>query len=114
MKNSSYIPDRGDIVTLNFNPQSGYEQKGLRPALVISIKLFNKCTNGAIVCPITNTKKENHPLRVSLNDNLKTTGYIMCEQIKTVDFVARKASFKESVDVPTMNEVLDIIGSFIE
>jgi len=54
---SAYIPEKGDFITLSFDPQSGHEQKGRRPALVISNFIFNKATGLAILCPITNTNR---------------------------------------------------------
>jgi len=54
----AYVPKQGDIIALSFDPQAGHEQKGRRPALVVSRDLFNQKTGLAIVCPITKTEKE--------------------------------------------------------
>jgi len=69
---------QGDIIKINFNPQSGHEQSGSRPAVVISNNYFIEKAKLAIVCPITNTDK-NFPLHVKLDDRIKTTGVVLCE-----------------------------------
>ena len=118
---------QGDIVLLDFDPQSGHgtdteplrgegsplAQKGRRPALVISNNLFNKYSEMAIVCPITNTDK-NHPLHVRLNEKTKTQGVILCDQVKTMDIKARKFKSLESIPGETLENVLDIVFSIIE
>jgi mRNA interferase MazF len=64
---ANYIPQKGDLIILTFDPQSGHEQKGRRPALVVSNSLFNQHTGLAIVCPITNTKRD-FPFHVAIGD----------------------------------------------
>lgn len=108
-----YIPEHGDIVFLEFDPQAGYEQKGKRPTLVVSNTTFNKFTKMALVCPITNTNK-GFPLHVELDNRTKTTGVIMCEQVKDLDIKARNASFYEKAPKDILEEVLDILLGFIE
>ncbi|MCL2318601.1 MAG: type II toxin-antitoxin system PemK/MazF family toxin [Treponema sp.] len=104
---------QGSIILVDFDPQAGHEQKGKRPALVISNDLFNKYSEMAIVCPITNTDK-NHPLHVRLNDTTKTTGVILCDQIKTMDIKARNYRHLENIPEDILESVLDIIFSLIE
>lgn len=104
---------QGDIININFNPQSGHEQSGYRPALVVSNDSYNKITGLCIVCPITNTNK-NFPLHVKLDQNTTTTGVILCEHVKSLDTVARKAVFKEKLPDDILSEVLDIIYGSIE
>lgn len=108
-----YILKPGDILFLEFNPQTGHEQKGKRPALVVSNSTFNKFTEMALVCPITNTNK-GFPLHVELDSRTKTTGVIMCEQVKALDIKARKGTFFEKVPKDVLEEVLDILIGFIE
>lgn len=110
---TDYIPEQGDIITLDFDPQLGHEQKGKRPALVISNSTFNKLTKMAIVCPITNTKR-GFPLHVVIDDSLTTTGVIMCEQVKSLDITARDFAFKEKAPLEILEEVVNILYSFIE
>ncbi|MDI9479814.1 MAG: type II toxin-antitoxin system PemK/MazF family toxin [Syntrophomonadaceae bacterium] len=109
----SYIPEQGDIIFLNFDPQIGHEQKGKRPAFVISNNVFNRFTKLAIVCPITNTDRD-FPLHVRLDKRTKTTGVIMCEQAKSLDVSARGISFVEKVPKDLVKEVIDIITSSVE
>jgi len=90
----SYVPDKGDFITLSFDPQSGHEQKGRRPALVISNSLFNKATGLAVVCPVTNTNR-NIPFHLPVPGASSLTGFVMAEQVKSVDYNARKARFVE-------------------
>ena len=106
-----YIPEQGDIVLLEFDPQAGHEQKGKRPALVVSNDTYNRFTNLGIVCPITNTYR-NFPLHVELDERTKTTGVIMCEQMKALDIHARSVVFYEKVPKDIIEEVVDIIKGF--
>lgn len=108
-----YIPHQGDIVFIDFNPQAGHEQAGRRPALVVSNDSYNKYTNMAIVCPITNTDNA-FPLHIRLDDRTATTGVILCEQVKALDLNARNASFKESLPTDLLQEVLERIILSIE
>lgn len=106
-----YIPKQGDIVALNFDPQSGHEQKGRRPAIIISNKVFNKHLGLAFACPITNTKRD-FPFHVEVvSENI--TGYIMAEQMKSIDYNSRKIKFIEKADEKTMNRILGIVDSII-
>ena len=109
----AYIPMQGDIIFLEFDPQAGHEQKGRRPALVVSNDTFNQFTKIAMVCPITNVNRD-FPLHVRLDDRTTTTGIIMCEQVKALDVTARKAVFKEKVPEDIIEEVTDILAGFIE
>ena len=88
-----YIPDQGDIVTLNFDPQSGHEQKGRRPAIIISNKIFNQYLGLAFACPITNTKRE-FPFHIEI-ESQNITGFIMGEQMKSIDYKSRNIKFIE-------------------
>lgn len=89
-----YVPEKGDLIALSFDPQSGHEQKGRRPALVVSNFLFNKATGLAIVCPLTNTNR-NIPFHLPVPSSSSLTGFVMVEQVRSVDFNARKAKFVE-------------------
>ena len=74
---------QGDIIIVSFDPQIGHEQAGRRPALVVSNDFYNANCNLTILCPITNTQR-NNPYHVALS-RCSTTGFIMCEQIRTMD-----------------------------
>lgn len=109
----AYIPEQGDIIFLEFDLQAGHEQKGRRPAFVVSNNTFNQFTKIAIVCPITNTNRR-FPLHVPLDERTKTTGVIMCEQVKSLDIAARNASFLEKAPKDILEEVVDILIGFVD
>ena len=107
-----YIPEQGDIVVLSFDPQSGHEQKGRRPAIIVSNKTFNQHLGLAFACPITNTKRD-FPFHIEVkSDNI--TGFIMGEQMKSIDYNARNIKFIEKADQKTINQILGIIDSIME
>ena len=85
-----YVPKKGDFIAVTFDPQSGHEQMGRRPALVVSNDLFNRHTGLAIVCPITTTHKH-FPFHVAVAGEKNVSGFVMVEQVKSVDFRARDA-----------------------
>jgi mRNA interferase MazF len=89
-----YIPDRGDIVFLNFDPTKGHEQRGHRPALVLSPLSYNRKTSLALFMPITN-KQKGYPFEVVLPAELKTQGVVLADQIKCLDWQDRGIEFVE-------------------
>ncbi|MGB3206783.1 MAG: endoribonuclease MazF [Crinalium sp.] len=99
-----YIPSRGDIVYLDFDPTKGHEQKGYRPAFVISPHTYNEKTSLALLMPITKQQKS-YPFEVLLPTNLKTYGVILSDQIKCLDWKARNIQFVESVPEDVIEEV---------
>jgi len=109
----SYIPNQGDIIYIDFDPQKGHEQRGRRPGLIVSNEQFYLKTKMAMVCPITNTLS-GFPMHIELDDRTVTTGAIMCEQVKCLDIIARNASFEEYIPEDILDEVIDLICSFIE
>ncbi len=108
---SKYIPDKGDFVILTFDPQAGHEQMGRRPALVISNKLFNEYTGLALVCPITDTDR-NIPFHICIPD-AGIAGFVMVDQIKSVDFRARVIQFMEKAPPILMREVMAILEAIV-
>ncbi|MDE5770109.1 MAG: type II toxin-antitoxin system PemK/MazF family toxin [Ruminococcus sp.] len=104
---------QGDIIKLNFNPQSGHEQAGYRPALVVSNEVFHQKTNLVIVCPISNTLND-FPLHIKLDTRTTTTGSILCQHIKSLDVVSRGYIFVEHLPDDILQEVCDIIYGEIE
>ena len=107
------IFEQGDIVYINFNPQSGHEQSGRRPAVVISNNTYNRFSKMLMLCPITNTNK-NHPFHISLDSRTSTTGVILCDQAKMLDVYARNAEFAEKIPDDILGEIVDMVYSFIE
>ena len=104
---------QGDIIKLNFNPQSGHEQAGYRPALVVSNDVFHQKTNLVIVCPISNTSND-FPLHVRLDEQSVTTGSVLCQHIKSLDVVSRGYVFVEHLPDDILQEVFDIIYGEME
>ncbi len=107
-----YIPRQGDIIAITFDPRSGHEQKGRRPALVVSKDLFNRSTGLAMVCPLTNTER-GFPFHVPVPENSSLTGFIMVEQVKSVDFRARRAKRIERASDKLLADVLSILDACI-
>ena len=101
------------ILSLDFDPQTGHEQRGRRPALVVSNESFNQFSKMAIVCPITNTDK-NHPFHVRLSQKTLVKGVILCDQPRTLDIYARIYEMIGRLSDNLLFEVIDIIGGFIE
>jgi len=110
----NYIPKQGDIIKLDFSPTKGHEQRGRRPALVVSNNTYNKYGRGiAIVCPITNTNR-GIGIQINLDDRNITTGVVMTDQIKALDLNERNPEYIEEVPLEILIEVCDIIGGFTE
>lgn len=105
-----YIPEKGDFAILTFDPQAGHEQKGRRPALVVSNTLFNRHTGLAMVCPITKTKR-NIPFHVEVPSESSLVGYIMVEQIKSVDYASRRVAFVGKAPRAVLDEVLSLLDA---
>ncbi len=105
MVNEKYIPERGDIVWLNFNQQSGHEQMGKRPAIVVSPKKYNSKTNLALFCPIT-SKIKNYPFEVIILQK-EINGVILSDQIKSLDWKERNAEFIGKSSEEVLEEVIN-------
>ena len=106
-----YVPKQGDFVSLSFDPQAGHKQKGRRPVFVISKTLFNQHTGLAIVCPLTNTDRK-IPFHVPVPETTGLTGFIMTEQVKAIDYRARRAKFINTSPKDLLAEVLAILDTF--
>ena len=109
---ATYIPKQGDIIAVTFDPQSGHEQKVRRPAFVVSKDLFNRSTGLSIVCPITKTDR-GFPFHIPIPKDSKLTGFIMVEQVKSVDFRSRRAKRIERSNGLLLSEVLSILDACI-
>jgi mRNA interferase MazF len=99
-------PDRGDIVWVDFDPQAGHEQAGRRPALIVSPRSYNRKVGLALLCPITSQRK-GYPFETYLPKGLKVTGVVLADQIKSIDWQARRAEFCCKAPAAT---ILDVIG----
>jgi mRNA interferase MazF len=100
-----YIPDRGDLVWLQFNPQSGHEQAGHRPAVALSPRAYNQRSSLALFCPITSRIK-GYPFEVVLPDGLPIGGAVLCDQAKSLDWAARQAKFAGKLPPAAIEDIL--------
>ena len=105
----SYVPKRGDVVWLSFQPQAGREQAGRRPALILSPTSYNRRIGLALVCPITNQRKD-YPFEVLIPDNEQVMGVILSDQIKSLDWRVRQAEYVCSLPDETVHEVLQKVN----
>ena len=105
--------NQGDIIRLDLDPQAGHEQKGRRPALVISNNSFNKYSSMYMICPITHTDKK-HAFHILLDNRTKTDGVILCDQARILDIKARNFEFIEPLPPDILNKAKNLVISFIE
>ena len=110
---SGYVPEKGDFVWLTFDPQAGHEQKGRRTAVVVSNTLFNKKTGLAFVCPTT-TRERGYPFHVSIPAGLPVHGFVMTDQLKSVDYRARKATYIAQAPEELVDEIMAIIEAIMQ
>ncbi|HSO81493.1 endoribonuclease MazF [Thiocapsa sp.] len=110
-----YVPEAGDIVWLHFNPQAGHEQAGHRPALVVSPSAYNGKTGLMLCCPMT-TQIKGYPFEVLIAGERPCA--VLADQVKNLDWVARKAQHKGRVATAELNEVrakiLALLGSELQ
>jgi mRNA interferase MazF len=111
VKKPKYIPERGDLVWLNFDPQAGHEQTGRRPALVISPKAYNGKAGLAIFCPITSQVK-GYPFEVAVTGGT-ISGVVLADQAKSLDWRARNTAFVEQATEPVVAEVLGKLATLV-
>lgn len=109
---AAYVPKKGDYISVVFDPQSGHEQKGRRPALVISHTQFNQHTGLAIVCPLTRTDRA-FPFHVAVVGDPAVHGFVMVEQVKSIDFRARSAKRVGKASEAVLDEVLALLDACV-
>ena len=107
-----YVPDRGDLVWISFNPQTGHEQAGRRPAFVVSPGSYNRKVGLALLCPITSQVK-GYPFEVTLPAGLEIAGVVLSDQVKSLDWRARNAKFIGKLPHATVAEVLDTLSTLV-
>ena len=110
---SSYVPDCGDLVWLEFTPQAGSEQRGRRPALVLSPKTYNGKVGLALFCPIS-SKFKGYPFEVALPDGYSVSGVVLSDQLKSLDWRSRKVKFIERTSSDIMAMVTSRVLPLIE
>jgi mRNA interferase MazF len=108
----AYVPARGDLVWLEFDPQTGHEQAGRRPALVVSHTAYNKKVGLALLCPITSAVKS-YPFEVALPSGLPVSGVVLSDQVKSLDWRARRAARIAAVPAPILDQVVARIVALI-
>jgi mRNA interferase MazF len=108
----SYVPDAGHVVWLEFNQRRGHEQAGRRPALVLSRADYNDKTSLAVVCPITSAAK-GYPFEVAVGEDPEVSGVVLSDHVKSLDWRARKAEHRGTVDASVIEEVRQNIAALI-
>ena len=112
MVDSDYVPDRGDLVWLEFTPHAGHEQAGRRPALVLSPRSYNERSNLALFCPVT-SKVRGYPFEVQLPGSGPIAGVVLADQIRSQDWRARHANFVVRAAAQTISEVEGKLGALM-
>lgn len=112
MKKSRYVPDRGEIVWLQFNPQAGHEQAGHRPALVLSPARYNKVSGLMLCCPMTSHRK-GYPFEVVVSDDPNRTTVVLADQVKSLDWRTRQAVKKGVVSSAVLTETLSKLQALL-
>ncbi len=112
MKNSGYVPARGDLVWITLNPQAGHEQAGRRPAIVLSPSDYNAAVGLALFCPVTSRVK-GYPWEVALPPGLPVTGVALSERVKSLDWRVRQVEPIAALPVPIMAEILGKLGTLL-
>jgi len=105
VRDKTYVPDRGDVVWLCFDPQAGHEQAGHRPAVVLSPALYNARAGLALCCPITSQVK-GYPFEVALPDAFPVAGVVLADQVKSLDWRSRRAVLIRKLPSAALAEVL--------
>jgi mRNA interferase MazF len=107
-----YVPDTGDLIWLDFNPQTGREQAGRRPAVVLSPRAYNHKSKLAIVCPITSQVK-GYPFEVSVPEGLPIGGVILADHLKSLDWRVRRAERAGRLPRHALEEILLRLGPLL-
>ncbi len=105
--NKGYVPERGDIVWLDFNTQAGHEQRGRRPALTLSFRAYNEKIGLGLFCPIT-SKVKGYPFEVEITAGV-IQGAVLSDQIKSLDWMERNIEFIEKIDSAKLQEIIEKI-----
>ena len=100
-----FVPERGDVVWLQFTPQAGHEQAGRRPAVVLSPRSYNAKVRLALLCPVTSQIK-GYPFEVRLPAGLAIGGVALCDQVKSLDWQVRRAELACRLPAETVAQIL--------
>ncbi len=110
---ADYVPRRGDVVWLSFTPQAGHEQAGRRPALVVSSRSYNEKSSLALLCPVTSRAK-GYPFEVALPAGGPVTGVVLADQVRSLDWRARKARLASQAPPRVVGEALGKLAVLLE
>ncbi len=108
----AYVPDAGDLVWLTFDPQAGHEQRGRRPALIVSPRVYNSKARLAVACPVTSQAK-GYPFEVPLPSGGTVTGVILADHVKNLDWTARRAVFAEKAPPDVLSDVRERLRALL-
>jgi mRNA interferase MazF len=109
----AYTPDRGDIVWITLNPQAGHEQAGRGPAVVVSPRSYNAKVGLALFCPVTSQAK-GYPFEVALPEGLRVSGVVLADQVKSLDWRARKIELAARLPRDASAEVVSKLAALLE
>lgn len=109
---AAYIPERGDVVWISYNPQAGHEQAGRRPALVLSPAAYNAKVGLALLCPITSRAK-GYPFEVQLPSGIAVTGVVLADQVKSLDWRVRNAEFIGQAPEATVTRTIELVSALL-
>ncbi|MFN0145067.1 MAG: type II toxin-antitoxin system PemK/MazF family toxin [Dehalococcoidia bacterium] len=113
MVDQPYVPDRGHVVWLDFDPQVGHEQAGRRPAVVLSVRRFNRFTNLALVTPLTRQRK-GFNFEVPLPDGLEVSGVALADHTTSVDWRGRRAEFIATLPADVVAAVINRVQAILD
>ena len=108
----SYLPNRGDVVWISLNPQTGHEQAGRRPAVVVSPLAYNRKVGLALLCPVTSQIK-GYPFEVIVPQGLKLSGAVLSDQVKSLNWRARRAELICTLPKDTIDEVVQKLSTLV-
>lgn len=112
MVGEEYVPERGDLIWIEFSPQAGHEQAGRRPALTLSSRSYNRTRGFALLCPIT-SRPRNYPFEIEVISDCNITGVVMSDQVKSTDWRARYARYAGKASPSVVDEVIAQIAALL-
>lgn len=107
---AEYVPEAGDLVWLDFDPQTGREQSGLRPGVILSPRYFNSRTGVAYACPIT-SKVKGYRFEVALPPELPVHGVVLCEHMRSLDWQVRKAAYVGRMPEAILAQIREVVAA---
>lgn len=109
----TYVPDRGDVVWIALHPQAGHEQAGRRPAVVVSPRSYNRKAGLGLFCPVT-SRVTGYPFEVPLPEGLSVSGVVLADQVKSLDWRARRAELADRLPEASLAEVIGKLMALLE